>query len=84
LKAQHVLNGTPLIIRSSKLYLQPLVYIPMWWPAVAKTESEMNPCIVDYSVEIPTRCSFVIEFPTQPWQQPVTVWVYKPEAANTV
>jgi hypothetical protein len=21
-----------------------------------------NPCIVDYSVEIPTRCSFVIEF----------------------
>jgi len=22
----------------------------------------MNPCIVDYSVEIPTRCSFVIEF----------------------
>jgi hypothetical protein len=22
----------------------------------------MNPCIVDYSVEIPARCSFVIEF----------------------
>ena len=22
----------------------------------------MNPCIVDDSVEIPTRCSFVIEF----------------------
>jgi len=22
----------------------------------------MDPCIVDYSVEIPTRCSFVIEF----------------------
>jgi hypothetical protein len=22
----------------------------------------MNPCIVDYSVEIPTICSFVIEF----------------------
>ena len=35
LKAQHVSSGTPLIIRSSKLYLQPLVYIPMWWPAVA-------------------------------------------------
>jgi hypothetical protein len=29
LKAQHVSSGTPLIIRSSKLYLQPLVYIPM-------------------------------------------------------
>jgi hypothetical protein len=22
----------------------------------------MDPCIVDYSLEIPTRCSFVIEF----------------------
>jgi len=22
----------------------------------------MDPCIIDYSVEIPTRCSFVIEF----------------------
>ena len=30
LKAQHVLSGTPLIIRSSKLYLQPLVYMPIW------------------------------------------------------
>ena len=28
----------PLIIRSSKLYLQPLVYMPIWWPAVAKAE----------------------------------------------
>jgi len=36
LKAQYVSRGTPLIIRSSKLYLQPLVYIPMWWPVVAK------------------------------------------------
>jgi len=27
LKAQHVSSGTPLIIRSSKLYLQPLVYM---------------------------------------------------------
>jgi hypothetical protein len=23
-------------------------------------------------------------FPTQPWQRPVTTWVYKPEAADTV
>jgi hypothetical protein len=22
----------------------------------------IDPCIVDYSVEIPTRCSFVVEF----------------------
>jgi len=94
----------------------------------------MDPCIVDYSVEIPTRCSFVREFtisefiegwtcferhtthhqelqtvfaasglyahmvtvrwqgwvgnanafPTQPWQRPVTIWAYKPEAANKV
>ena len=35
--------GTPLIIRSSKLYLQPLVYVPVWWPAVAKAEWEMDP-----------------------------------------
>jgi len=27
LKAQHVTSGTPLIIRRSKLYLQPLVYM---------------------------------------------------------
>jgi hypothetical protein len=26
-KAQHVSSGTPFIIRSSKLYLQPLVYM---------------------------------------------------------
>jgi hypothetical protein len=38
LKAQHVSNGTPLIIRSSKLYLQPLVYVLIWWPTVAKFE----------------------------------------------
>jgi hypothetical protein len=69
----------------------------------------IDPCIVDDSVEIPTRCRFVIEFiipkfiegstcmerhtanyqelysfPTQPWQQPGTTWVYKPEATNTV
>jgi len=22
----------------------------------------MDPCIIDYSIEMPTRCSFVIEF----------------------
>jgi hypothetical protein len=36
LKAQHVSSGTPLIIRSSKLYLQPMVYMTIWWPAIAK------------------------------------------------
>jgi hypothetical protein len=30
LKAQHVSNGALLVIRSSKLYLQPLVYMPIW------------------------------------------------------
>jgi hypothetical protein len=30
LKAQHISSGTPLFIRSSKLYLQPLVYMPIW------------------------------------------------------
>ena len=30
MKAQHVSSGIPLIIRNSKLYLQPLVYIHMW------------------------------------------------------
>jgi hypothetical protein len=76
----------------------------------------MDPCIVDYSLEIPTRCSFVIAIIipkflkaqhvssgtlfiirssklylqplhsvlTQPWQRPVTIRAYKPEAANTV
>jgi len=41
--AQHVSSGTPLIIRSSKLYLQPLVYMTMWLPAVAKAEWEKDP-----------------------------------------
>ena len=36
LNVQHVSSCKPLIIRSSKLYLQPLVYTPIWWPAVAK------------------------------------------------
>jgi hypothetical protein len=30
LKTQHVSSGTPLIIRSSKLYFQPLVYMTVW------------------------------------------------------
>jgi hypothetical protein len=38
LKAQHVSSATPLIIRSSKPHLQPLVYMPIWWPAVTKAE----------------------------------------------
>jgi hypothetical protein len=61
LKGQHVSSGIPLISRSSKLYLQPLVFISMWWPAIVR-------CRVS----------------TQPGQWPVTTWVYKPEAANTV
>jgi hypothetical protein len=44
--------GTPLIIRSSKLYLQPLVYIPMWWPAVVKAEWEIFPRGCKYSLEL--------------------------------
>jgi hypothetical protein len=44
----------------------------------------MDPCIVDDSVEIPTRCSFVIEFIIPAVAKPVTTCVYKPEAANTV
>jgi hypothetical protein len=42
LKAQHVSSGTPLIISSSKLNLQPSVYIPLWQPSVAKAEWEMH------------------------------------------
>ena len=42
LKAQHVSSGTPLIIRSTKIYLQPLVYMPIWWPAVAKVECPLS------------------------------------------
>ena len=30
------------------------------------------------------KTSNVKEFSTQPWQRPVTTWVYKPEAASTV
>jgi hypothetical protein len=58
----------------------------------------IDPCIVDDSVEIPTRCSFVIEFVipkfiegstrferhTAHHLEPVTTWIYKPEAANNL
>jgi hypothetical protein len=40
LKAQHVSSGIPLIIRSSKLYLPPLDYIFMWWPAVVQVPTQ--------------------------------------------
>jgi len=33
---------TQLIIRSSELYLQPLVYMPIRWPAVAKVECPLS------------------------------------------
>jgi hypothetical protein len=33
-----MMSGTPLIIRRSKPYLQPQVYIHIWWPAVLKAE----------------------------------------------
>jgi len=39
-KAQHGSSGAPLIVRSSELYLQPLVFIHMWWPAVVQAEWE--------------------------------------------
>jgi hypothetical protein len=43
LKAQHVSSGIPLIIRSSsKMYLQPLVYIHMLWPAVIQAGWELD------------------------------------------
>jgi hypothetical protein len=42
LKAQHVSRGIPLIFRSSKLYLQPLVYIPIWWPYVVRAGWELQ------------------------------------------
>jgi len=32
------------------------------WMNFYQTLMFMDPCIVDYSVEIPTGCSFVIEF----------------------
>jgi len=45
LEAQHVSSGIPLIIRSSNCicrYLQPLVYIRMWRPAVVKSDWELG------------------------------------------
>jgi hypothetical protein len=38
-----------------------------------------------YTHVVTCRCpGWVGTVPTQPWQRPVTIWVYKPEAANTV
>jgi len=39
----------------------------------------MDPCIVDYSVEIPTRCSFVIEFIIPRFFEGLTCFVTKAE-----
>jgi len=36
------LSDIPFIIRSSKLYLQPLVYIPIWWQAVVQVGWELE------------------------------------------
>ena len=52
LKAQHVSSGTPLIIRTSKMYLQPLVYIHMWWPAINKADSHSALTMVGHHMGI--------------------------------
>jgi len=62
---------------SSRLYLQPLVYIHMWWPAVVQAGWELDQ-VSRNQVEIPDPVL------TQPGQRPVTTCVYKPETANTV
>jgi len=49
---QHVSSGIPLIIRSSKLYLQPLVYIPMRWAAIVQAGWELETCwaFIDFGI----------------------------------
>jgi len=63
LLAHHILHVGRIRVKSGNLLNKR--FLPMLW---IKTLSPlpglilMDLCIVDYSVEIPTRCSFVIEF----------------------
>jgi hypothetical protein len=57
LKAQHVSSGTPLIIRSSKLYLQPLVYMPICLPAVTKAEWALSAHSLQFRAPDDERCA---------------------------
>ena len=64
-------SGTPLIIRSSKLYLQPEVYVPMWWPAVAKA-------MAGHHMGIETRgCKYSLELLIMSCVPLETCWAFK-------
>jgi len=82
LQAQHVSSSIPLIIRSSKLYLQPLVYIPMWWPVVVRVGWELPPSLTttDNFVYI----LYIVMTMYNIYEIFYLIAVYKPEAANTV
>jgi len=76
-----------------ELYLQPLVYVPMWWPAVVKADNGRSPhgyinqrMKIQFRAPDDERCAArnMLAFSTQPWQRPVTACLYKPEAANIV
>ena len=54
----HVSSGIPLIIRSSKMYFQPVVYIPIWWRAVVQAGWTM----AGHHMCIYTRgCKYILE-----------------------
>jgi hypothetical protein len=59
---QEVLVPDLAMSRSSLAVLTEQYDVPLRGREFALDLTFMDPCIVDYPVEIPTRCSFVIEF----------------------
>ena len=55
-------NNIPNISRPTCLYIHAAIYTKKRGDVGTILLIFMDPCIVDDSVEIPTRCSFVIEF----------------------
>ena len=59
LKAQHVSSGTRPIIRSSKLYLQPLVYIPMSPPPLSLDNGQSPHGYINQRLQVQFRAPHV-------------------------
>jgi hypothetical protein len=69
---------------TNKMQLCNRIYFKVFWrlnmfrPANSSSSGALN-CICGLSFICPK-----LFFPTQPWQRSVTVWAYRPKAANTV
>jgi hypothetical protein len=74
---KHRNNDTSLLFRYTHLFT---------W--LFRTHIYSRGCLVQTFIHVDVWYTFIHvamdPFPIQPWQRPVTIWVYKPEASNTV